>query len=349
MKLTFINFYGDTPPEEAESTCVVLNNTVMLCPTPNIRSFFLSRKKRHVSNYHLGINALETIRNSKYLGRQRRQTRQYLNNPQKHQYYLGFKLDGVTAFANLTEALGNEKGIIKIYYDPEIEPWTPKIRTFKPYKGDHFITIEGNQMDFGCSLHDYKVIIGGDGICENDELLSNKFYCKPPVDPPYLGLITQNGNHRVFLQVGGIRLEIGYLDYWTGPLDDPAILAAVVAICVILVVIIIGVSVYLVLWKYLDKNPYMYLRYKISNSPNVYEEDPNAPLQQSYQPQFNVIEELKEKEPGLYENVLNNQIDASRMHLGAKIGKGNFGEVHQGTYKSWDGQKDVAIKTLKSE
>ena len=59
--------------------------------------------------------------------------------------------------------------------------------------------------------------------------------------------------------------------------------------------------------------------------------------------------ELKKSEPVLHDNVMKCHIDPERMELGKRIGKGNFGMVHEAMYNSPQGRIKVAVKTLKGK
>ena len=105
--------------------CNVTSNTEMVCPTPNITipMEFISRQKRDLSSLHPRV---------------RRQTDD--NNVEKKlnddriQFYLGFKLDGVSIYRNMSVA-DPQYGIIDVYVNPKLKKFTEEdsVRMFRPY------------------------------------------------------------------------------------------------------------------------------------------------------------------------------------------------------------------------
>lgn len=65
---------------------------------------------------------------------------------------------------------------------------------------------------------------------------------------------------------------------------------------------------------------------------------------------YNFLSQLKDMDLELYEKVIKLNIEPERVEIGKKVlGKGNFGAVYKGTYNSVEGQRPIALKTLKGK
>ena len=93
-------------PQPRPTVCKVFNNTVMYCPTPYINHTILGvmtgRKRRDI-----GTNFFLSNPNEDYI-RTRRIKRQTLNS-EHYKFEIGFILDGVTTYDNVTKVLGKLK------------------------------------------------------------------------------------------------------------------------------------------------------------------------------------------------------------------------------------------------
>ena len=134
MHVTLIMYEKKIYGNPNYTLCTVLSNTMMTCPTPSFESVQdLPRRKRDVAENHehyLSESAnIEDIAHERH----RRQSipTTALNEDGIRQFYISFYLDGVPTYRNVTEALGEEKGIIYVFRDPVIEEFDKEVLIFR--------------------------------------------------------------------------------------------------------------------------------------------------------------------------------------------------------------------------
>ncbi len=155
---------------DAFQDCTVIYSEKMECPTPklDINPTILNavnsggRTKRDISHAENIISSLHPINSivksqtiakiTHLLDRHRRaadSVDNQLNKTQKLDFYIGFRLDGVTTYTNLSQTL-RDKGTITVYIDPVVHKFDDDehVRDFKPYWPfhDNFIGIEVSQL-----------------------------------------------------------------------------------------------------------------------------------------------------------------------------------------------------------
>ena len=109
-------------------------------------------------------------------------------NSEDLQFYVGFRLDGVRLYRNMSEVLP-QFGILDVYVNPEFEAFTEEVQYFRPYWpfNHDSIDIGGRRLDWGAEEIDYKVRIGEDD-CREVKLYSNQIVCTPPKSRPSHGV-----------------------------------------------------------------------------------------------------------------------------------------------------------------
>ena len=113
----------------------------MLCPTPAIDlpdefASALARRKRDIDitqnlgNIHIERDMKQTNERTK------RQvvtdTVGYQLNSDRLQFYIGFKLDGVMRYKNMSD-LQPQFGILNVYINPEFEEFDDEVTNYRPY------------------------------------------------------------------------------------------------------------------------------------------------------------------------------------------------------------------------
>ena len=99
------------------------------------------------------------------------------NGNDKLNFYIGFQLDGVDAFKNLSQTLP-EYARIKVYLQPpEFEKWQDVMEIAK-YKGIR-LRINGKRLDRGLTASDYSIDVGP-LPCLDVELTANEVSCTAP-------------------------------------------------------------------------------------------------------------------------------------------------------------------------
>lgn len=130
--------------------CTVINSTQMFCPSPSIENLppeersILSGDKNQTSTRRR--RDIHSATNEK--SREKRELEFGLINRDYFEFYVGFGLDGIKKYHNISEVLP-QYGTIKVFENPSVYRWDwdgkDLVRTFAVYKGETFITIEVNK------------------------------------------------------------------------------------------------------------------------------------------------------------------------------------------------------------
>ena len=110
----------------------------MTCPTPEIElpeGFEIqenNRRKRDVSD---NVNNHVSSSSSAHARRKRQaetDDSDLILNSDTLQFYLGFRLDGVTRYRNMSE-VSSSLGILSVYVNPEMETLDDDVTVYRPY------------------------------------------------------------------------------------------------------------------------------------------------------------------------------------------------------------------------
>ncbi|KAK2167282.1 hypothetical protein LSH36_30g06009 [Paralvinella palmiformis] len=318
-------------PQKAE-ICTVVNSTLMYCPSPAIDNLppderkFLFDDSNKTSRRRRSLQSIDSGR-----WREKRELEFGLINRNYFEFYVGFGLDGVKRYHNVSETLP-EYGTIKVFENPSIYKWDANgkdlVRTFAAYKGETFITIEGKNLLYGCTRDDYRVTIA-DEICVVDTLYSSQLLCLPPKKRPKLGTIHINGAPPVKVTVGNINQLVGFLKYHETAWDNPSVKSGIIALIVIIILLAIGVAI--AIWWMKKRKQALADREtaesnKYSTPKTIWSTLPND-VKAEIEPYLKNRESLK---------------------LGRIVGQGQFGKVYIGRYEEQSSQPIlVAAKTIK--
>ena len=115
IKYILLNFYHFTFYYIFQ-VCDVQSGTQMTCPTPNIT---------------LPAN-FNTISSNQRRKRQTIDVVEYKINSDALQFYVGFRLDGVTLYRNLSIS-NPQYSILNVFFNPEFEDFEGGVRLHRPY------------------------------------------------------------------------------------------------------------------------------------------------------------------------------------------------------------------------
>ena len=109
----------------------------MTCPTPEIDipdGFQVPSRRRKRDVIHAATAAAHGSSISSELTRHKRQAdnSDFKLNSDTLQFYLGFHLDGVLTYRNMSE-VSPALGILSVYVNPEIRPLDDDVTIYRPY------------------------------------------------------------------------------------------------------------------------------------------------------------------------------------------------------------------------
>ncbi|XP_070544684.1 uncharacterized protein [Ptychodera flava] len=318
------------------SDCTVENATHMTCPSPKIPedAVTLQRRTRNIDqNCEDAIIVVD-------------------QNGNEIRFYIGFVMDGVTKWTNLSSTLP-EYSQMNITKDPVYDVDTG-IRTHNPDETEYLI-IKGQGLNCGNTLNDIQVLIGRDN-CDTVSLSYEDLVCKPPrTQPPMLN--TTNTYPEIIVRVSRRSLFIGFLKYvFTSSKTDWWIYGTIIAsVSILLISIMVMVGVYR-RRRRLDKERASKNRPVETFLVFEREEDSEAIRSNYLYPSVEsgdnarrlLLESLGEEMRGEVESVLiDPETSGMKMKLGKELGSGHFGKVYLSelTDKS-NCTTQVAVKVL---
>ena len=106
-------------PQPTPELCTVINNTVMHCPTPTIDPSILSvpggRRRRDIDTLPLLDEIVISLEGIEFEDKGRTRTKRQALNSQFQKFEIGFILDGLPTYTNVTEELGMLMRVLNFY------------------------------------------------------------------------------------------------------------------------------------------------------------------------------------------------------------------------------------------
>ncbi|KAK2182660.1 hypothetical protein NP493_342g02054 [Ridgeia piscesae] len=172
--------------------------------------------------------------------RRRRALESNAFNSRDTHFYLGFRMDGVGEYRNMSTSPLPQYGELLVYNDPVYAEFEERDHVRKFFVGtDEFIHIRGKHLNYASHIRDVRVTVGTE-LCNITLLATNQLTCRPPPQKPRFesSNYAPGGIPGVTVYVGTLMFFIGYLNYVEPGGVSEVVIAVVVAIAVAFVVIV---------------------------------------------------------------------------------------------------------------